>query len=133
MKKYLQASEAAVLAVLNKKQADWPSWSAWHQERLHYLQQERLIHLLVTLFFVSLTLFLFFIIAQGLVSISLVAMLIICLPLTLAYVFHYYYLENTCQRWYKLADQLWQRQYPNEGASLTVKVSSKQTRRAAKI
>ncbi|MBN1585478.1 hypothetical protein JW899_03870 [Candidatus Uhrbacteria bacterium] len=78
------------------------------QKQLENLKHERLIHLLVTLFFaegvlVTLTLFLFLKMTLLLVIFALF------LALLIPYVFHYYFLENTCRRWYGLLREIYER------------------------
>ncbi len=76
-----------------------------HLQKIHFLQHERLIHLLVTIAFMVMILF----------SVSMIfswphwgwlAILVILLVTELFYLKHYYFLENTVQRWYLLDDQL---------------------------
>ena len=69
------------------------------------MQHERLIHLLVTLAFG-----LFLVMSTGIAlfrpcrqTIVLAALFLVMLA---AYVAHYFYLENTIQRWYQLTDSL---------------------------
>ncbi|MCR4688126.1 MAG: hypothetical protein K5745_01095 [Saccharofermentans sp.] len=78
------------------------------EKKIAYFQHERLIHLIVTFFFALFLLFelycLFaldqaFMLMSGLLT-------VIFFVLTIAYVFHYYFLENTVQEMYKLRDQI---------------------------
>lgn len=83
-----------------------------HYRRLQNFQHERSIHLSVTLFFAGLTLF------SGIISFWLslnlsgvivylsCALFIIILILELAYVRHYYQLENLIQKLYQWDEQL---------------------------
>lgn len=73
--------------------------------RISFLQYERLVHLLVTLFFGAASLFSGWVV---LISVSLYFPIIflILLVVTAFYVVHYYRLENACQRWQNLAVQL---------------------------
>jgi hypothetical protein len=76
-----------------------------HLEKIQWLQHERLIHLIVTFMVVVVELC-----ATGatlcLGSIpAAVATLILGILLGF-YFYHYFFLENTVQRWYLLADQL---------------------------
>jgi hypothetical protein len=76
---------------------------AHHQ--ISFLQHERLIHLLVTLFFGGASIFTGWI---SLNSINLYFLIIFfaILITELFYIFHYYYLENTCQHWQNIAIKL---------------------------
>ena len=76
--------------------------------KIAYFQHERLIHLMVTLSFA-----LFLLLSIGslfifpsefiLTAVILVAIFFI---LTIAYVFHYYFLENSVQRMYHMRDEM---------------------------
>jgi hypothetical protein len=80
---------------------------ACHLQKIAWLQHERLIHLLVTMLFACLMLFLYglvlFLDGNWLVLI----LLVIVIAMLGAYVRHYFFLENTVQRWYKYADRLY--------------------------
>lgn len=78
----------------------------WHFRKIAWLQHERLIHLLVTLltaaaflFAAGLGVFLDWPPGTGILS----ALLFVLLS---AYLLHYFRLENTVQRWYRIAEQL---------------------------
>lgn len=78
---------------------------AHHNRQITWLQHERLVHLLVTLFTASLfvaSVALFFI-RPGVLEGVLAAILAV---LTFFYIIHYYRLENAVQRWYCLANDL---------------------------
>ena len=76
--------------------------------KISYFQHERLIHLMVTLFFA-----LFLLLSIGslflfpaefiLTGVLLVA---IFFGLTIGYVFHYYFLENSVQKMYHMRDEM---------------------------
>lgn len=74
-------------------------------EKIKWIQHERLIHLLVTLF--TLGVFIFFITLinyfNGVVGILVLITLMI---LNIFYIRHYFILENTIQRIYKLSESL---------------------------
>jgi len=78
---------------------------AYHDKQITWMQHERLAHL-ITMLFVCL----FFLLAFGftifhfdLPFILLTALLLI---LSLAYIIHYYRLENSVQRWYSLSNRI---------------------------
>ena len=76
--------------------------------KISYFQHERLIHLMVTLSFA-----LFLLLSIGALFIFpsefiLTAVLLVAIffVLTIAYVFHYYFLENSVQKMYHMRDEL---------------------------
>ena len=78
----------------------------WHDRKLSWLQHERLVHLIVTfltfigfLFVFAVTFYPVFHPLAGLVAIGIMVLL-------LFYVRHYFFLENTVQHWYRLAERL---------------------------
>lgn len=77
----------------------------YHSRRITWMQHERLVHLLVTLFF-ALALVVFTVL-MAMTGGSLYPILCaITAVLLIFYIFHYYRLENTLQRWYVLADEI---------------------------
>lgn len=72
-----------------------------HRAQIAYLQHERYIHLLVTCV-VSILLFMTLMVCLYHDNILLNLLLIILVVLDAFYVRHYYVLENTIQRWYKV-------------------------------
>ncbi len=73
--------------------------------QIAFLQHERLIHLLITLFFGGFCL-LFGLLASIFGNVFLLLIFLLVLIMEMFYVFHYYFLENTCQRWQKIAFDL---------------------------
>jgi hypothetical protein len=77
----------------------------YHDKQILWIQHERIAHL-ITMLFVCLFALLalgFTVFMPSLPSILLSVMLII---LSLAYVIHYYRLENGVQKWYALSNQI---------------------------
>jgi hypothetical protein len=77
----------------------------YHDKQIQWLQHERLIHL-ITMLFVCLFMLLTFgytILVLSLPCMILSALLMI---LSVAYIIHYYRLENGVQRWYSLSNQI---------------------------
>lgn len=77
-----------------------------HERRIHWLQHERLVHLIVTAIVSVLFLFLiwlFIVLESQLVIILIVVVLV----LLVMYIRHYFFLENTVQAWYKLYDRIY--------------------------
>ena len=87
---------------------------AYHNEMIHCFQHERLIHLIITLFFVLVAIF--FLILAGLVIGNcgedlmimwpLYAVALIVTVLAVAYVKYYHFLENHIQELYRLTSIL---------------------------
>jgi uncharacterized Tic20 family protein len=84
-----------------------------HSEMVRNFQHERLIHLIVTLFFAALTIVVVFLTAESISIDGLVAELIplyilalLLIVLTACYIKHYYFLENHIQGLYKYTKKL---------------------------
>ncbi len=78
---------------------------AFHEVWIGRLQHERLVHLLVML---AVNLFFLLVLAYTLAHFSLAAVGLsaLLLILSLAYIIHYYRLENAVQRWYGISDRI---------------------------
>jgi hypothetical protein len=78
---------------------------AYHDKQIQWMQHERLIHLIVMLFVC-----LFFLLSFGftIVNLSLPYIILsaLLMVLSVAYIIHYYRLENGVQRWYLLSNQI---------------------------
>ena len=102
MKRYCRDHENALRA-----RSPGPALLDRHLEKLRWLQHERLVHLIVTVMVVICELF-----AVGLVLLHpelgvVPAVIMLGLAVLLAFYFsHYFFLENTVQRWYLIADEL---------------------------
>jgi hypothetical protein len=107
MEAYLRRHEAFVRGQLDSGAdgTDWARLARFHRAQVGYLQHERLVHLLVTLFFglcALLTLLFLLLHPQVLVGVLLLLLLVLLVP----YLVHYYRLENGVQRWYGLANEI---------------------------
>lgn len=107
MEVYLKRHEAFIHGQLASASggADWAGLARFHRAQISYLQHERLVHLLVTLFFgLAALLTLLFLVRhpQPLVGVLLLLLLVLLVP----YLVHYYRLENGVQRWYHLANEI---------------------------
>lgn len=72
---------------------------------ISYCQHERLVHLIVMVTFALLTIIsLFILIVTELMSVMILFLIITIL--TAAYIGHYYFLENSTQKLYKLYDEI---------------------------
>ena len=91
--------------LLNKNGIDWEKIAEHHQVMILRIQHERLIHLLVTIF-VGIIM-----IVSAFVTIITQNQLFIVFTIPLiglfgAYLFHYRFLENTTQKWYKIEEEI---------------------------
>ena len=83
---------------------------ALHKEKIRILQHERLAHLIVTVMVALTELF-----VTGLTLLHpepgpLPPLIMLALAVLLGFYFcHYFFLENTVQRWYRIADELRER------------------------
>ncbi len=102
--KDLKEHEEYILKILASENDsyNWIGLQEYHKSKIEFLQHERLIHLLVTLFFgLFFLISVFFSIAFPKIEILLLDLLF--LSLLAPYTVHYYKLENTVQGWYKLS------------------------------
>ncbi len=107
MEEYLKRHEAWIRALLASAGAgyDWPGLGQFHKTQIAWMQHERLIHLLVTLFFGLWTLLaVLFTVAFPRIELGLLIALL--LLLLVPYVAHYFRLENGVQRWYHLSNEI---------------------------
>ena len=107
---YMKRHERYVKDVLEKNpdKEKLKELLAYHDKQIQWMQHERLVHLIVMLFvcFFTLLSFGFTVMRTSTPSLILSALLII---LSVAYVIHYYRLENDVQKWYLLSNQINQR------------------------
>ncbi len=82
--------------------------ATYHNEMLANFQHERLIHLIIMLFFVAVSLALICVLTLSIVEFGFAielsafyALVLIVIVLTIAYIRHYYFLENHIQALYK--------------------------------
>ena len=99
--------EARIRERLDRAQVgeDWPALRDRHLRMIGWMQHERLIHLLVTLAF-GVALLAALAMALTAPSVLVYALAVLLLLLFIPYVGHYFFLENTVQRWYRLADEI---------------------------
>jgi hypothetical protein len=84
---------------------NWKEVLKYHRLMLARIQHERLIHLLVTIFVGSVMTLTFLVTMTTEIPI-LVVLDLILMVLFIGYIFHYRFLENTTQNWYKLEDEI---------------------------
>jgi hypothetical protein len=113
MWEYLRLHEAFIRALLSGQHGEhpperWQRLLAFHETQMHRMQNERLIHLIVTLFVAT-----FFLLVLGFSIVRPtwpgLALTLLFLGLLSAYLVHYFRLENGVQRWYHLANEMHQR------------------------
>lgn len=118
MKQWCRDHEAAVTAAIESsmatdKEAEMeadpitPEMISTHKEKILILQHERLAHLMVTVMVVFVELFVVYLALVHPELGILPAIVMLCLAVLLGfYFYHYFFLENTLQRWYKLTEEL---------------------------
>ena len=113
MKKYVQQTMDAVQKYIDEQMKNAPEDKtrdvlAEFETKISYFQHERLIHLMVTLAFAAFLLFsifcLFVLPVEFLVAGILLTL--IFFGLTIGYVMHYYFLENSVQEMYHMRDEI---------------------------
>ena len=104
---YMKRHEQHVRQML-ERELDLQAWQELledHDRQIRWMQHERLVHLLVMLFVC-----LFALLALGFSLIipaaPLLALFGLLMILAVAYIIHYYRLENGIQRWYGLAGEI---------------------------
>lgn len=80
---------------------DWEKVRAYHKVQIMFLQHERLVHMLVTLFFGFLLVFVLFM-ALLLKLVAFILLFVLLSILEIFYLVHLYRLETGVQRWYGL-------------------------------
>jgi hypothetical protein len=107
MIEYMKRHERYVLEMLgrNIQGEELKELLEYHDKQIAWLQHERTVHLLTMLFVCLFTLLClgFTFITPSLPGNALCAILMI---LALAYIIHYYRLENGVQRWYDLSNKI---------------------------
>lgn len=113
MKKYVLETMNAVQKYIDEEMKSAPEEKTKEmlsefETKVSYYQHERLIHLLVTLAFATWLLFeiycLFVLPTEFLIAGIL--LVLILFGLTVGYVMHYYFLENSVQKMYHMRDEI---------------------------
>lgn len=113
MKKYVLQTMNAVRKYIDEEMKNAPAEKTSEvltefEKKIEYFQHERLLHLLVTLAFATWLLFeiycLFVLPAEFLIAGIL--LVLIFFGLTIGYVMHYYFLENSVQKMYHMRDEI---------------------------
>ncbi len=106
MYKYLLEHERRIMGLLKSEEdGDWCAVRDYHMALIGFMQHERLVHLIVTLFFALLLL------ASVALTVIYPVWQLLLIDIILAatetiYIFHYYRLENGVQRWYRIYQQI---------------------------
>ena len=104
---YIKRHERRVKAILDGRpdSAQLRQLQEDHDKQIAWMQHERLVHLIVMLFVC-----LFFLLSFGFSflypTLPVIALAVLLLGLSAAYILHYYRLENSVQRWYDLANEI---------------------------
>jgi hypothetical protein len=77
----------------------------YHQKQIQNFQHERLVHLLVTLFF-GLGVLILFVTNLAFPSVGSAILFLVFLVMSVFYVKHYFSLENKVQRLYKISEEI---------------------------
>ncbi|WP_294753941.1 hypothetical protein [uncultured Ruminococcus sp.] len=82
---------------------------AEHLDKIKFMQHERIVHFLVTMLF-SIVLTVFIAVLIFTPNIPSLLLVTIILVLLIFYIKHYYFLENTVQKMYKVYDSILEKQ-----------------------
>jgi hypothetical protein len=104
---YIKRHERYVKEMLEKNlsQEALMELLAYHDKQIQWLQHERLVHL-ITMLFVCLFFLLSFGFTIANLSLPYIILSALLMVLSVAYIIHYYRLENGVQRWYLLFNQI---------------------------
>lgn len=113
MKKYVKQTMDAVRKYIDLEMKNAPVEKtkevlAEFETKISYFQHERLIHLMVTLAFAAFLLFeifSLFILPSSFLYAGIMLVLIF-FGLTIGYIMHYYFLENSVQQMYHMRDEI---------------------------
>lgn len=82
---------------------------AEHKDKIAFMQHERIVHFLVTMLFaIVLTIFMAAVVFAS--NIPVLILITIILVLLCFYIKHYYFLENTVQKMYRVYDEILEKQ-----------------------
>ncbi len=113
MKKYVKQTMDAVRKYIDSEMKDSPVEKtnevlSEFETKISYFQHERLIHLMVTLSFAAFLLFeifCLFVLPASFIYAG-VLLVLIFFGLTIGYIMHYYFLENSVQQMYHMRDEI---------------------------
>lgn len=106
MRKYLTEYLNRLQALLDSDEPlDYDALMTEHLQKISFMQHERLIHFLVTMLF-ALGLLLMMGVLLMTEEMMILPLVLLILVLLVPYVAHYYFLENSVQRMYRMYDEL---------------------------
>ena len=107
IKQYCRDHEAIVMVAIAEKNIT-PELTDLHREKIAILQHERLVHLIVMVMVVFAELFTVDLVLLHPEVVGILgAVIMLGLAVLLGFYFwHYFFLENTVQQWYKLLDEM---------------------------
>jgi len=85
--------------------AELDSIMAEHMDKIAFMQHERIVHFLVTMLF-ALILTVFIAVLVFTVNVPVLILVTMILVLLMFYIKHYYFLENTVQKMYRVYDEI---------------------------
>lgn len=109
--KYISQHEMYIREQLNTD-CNYVDLLKYHNKKLQWVQHERLVHLLVTMLVAIFFMFLFGMLMLIKYNLPVMLLLTIVTILLIAYIFHYFRLENKVQHWYKLSDEIYRKMAP---------------------
>lgn len=100
---YMKSAEERLDSCSSMK--EWKKLFDEHKDKIAFMQHERIVHFLVTMMF---ALILTILIAALLFTTNLAVLVLVTIMVVLIafYIKHYYFLENTVQKMYKLYDRM---------------------------
>lgn len=120
MRKYLTEYLAHLEALLESgEEIDYDDLERSHLIMIEFMQHERLIHFLVTMLF-SVCFFMIFCVFLVAEIAGLILLMVMILSLLIPYVAHYYFLENSVQKMYRLHDEIHARRMKQQKNNETV-------------
>ena len=108
MKKYLSEHDRYMEEHIINYGVELDRLLDFHATKIRWLQHERLIHLIVTALTVLAFLFSCTLLMVFPYSVMTLSLSIITAVLLIAYLIHYFILENKVQYWYKVYDELYE-------------------------
>lgn len=102
MNQYILEHEAYIRKLLEgNENQNWEKVRKYHKVQIMFLQHERLVHMMVTLFFGFLLVFVLFM-ALLFELVIFILLFVLLAVLEILYMIHLYRLETGVQRWYGL-------------------------------
>ena len=100
---YMKTAEERLGKCSNMK--DWQKMFDEHKDKIAFMQHERIVHFLVTMMFALILTILIctLLFTQNIAVLVLITMMIVLIAF---YIKHYYFLENTVQKMYKVYDAM---------------------------